>query len=894
MNDAEKTKGQLIEELEERERQLSAFHQVALTMLSSLDLDELLDNLGKELIKAGLFRSMVIALVDESDRTIEVVRSFFNRTQMEKGVTSPVELMDERETGSSPVGRRHYLDDDADKDILLEVARTGEMRIELFNSITDEPAERITEIHREKWGYFIPVKDGERVIAVLATGSWVEEKDIVLERIEAMRPLLDQVAIALRHEQVEKALEQEHRFRESDTAIRLAVASINEPQDLERVLTEISSQLTQFGVAHEDISLQIMNGEGTSFFNVGPHISETTDWSRVWDELHWVVQDGTISFRHPPDEEFPDAFLREKQTVIDVWKNGTFRYEPCTPEGVSYMLSGASIVDVAFSHGTLAINRKQLNAFNTEDIALLQRFAKIISEGFQRFLDITERKQAEEEVKIQQEQLQAIMDNTPLYIYLTDIDNRFLVLNRMYTDFFDISAEEALGNTTALFFPPETVAQFEAQNRQVIETGESMIFEETIPAPGGEMIVLTTKFPLRDPQGEIYGVCGITLDITENKQMERELIRLERLRAVGELSAGVSHNLNNILTNILGPAQILQRKTDDPELLREIDDIEISARRARDLVHELHLSVRNVKEESLHPVPVDQVVQQAVQTSRPRWKDQPEAQGLSIKMVTEWGGVPSIQGTGAGLHDILTNLIFNAVDAMPKGGTIAIETQKMGDQVQITFSDTGTGMDEETRRRVFEPFFTTKMDVGSGLGLSTAYNAITGWGGSIEVDSIPGEGTSFILRFPVWAEEIAEREEKSADAPPPRSGKILVVDDDEAICSLLARLLGKQHQVETAIDGGKALDLFAPGKYDVVLIDLGMSEMPGDQVLKQVKVIDPQVATVLITGWNLPDTDTRVASFDFQVRKPFDDLDEIEDIVARALEVHDKRTEKTS
>jgi CheY-like chemotaxis protein len=377
-------------------------------------------------------------------------------------------------------------------------------------------------------------------------------------------------------------------------------------------------------------------------------------------------------------------------------------------------------------------------------------------------------------------------------------------------------------------------------------------------------------------------------DMAERKQMEQELIHLERLRAVGELSAGISHNLNNILTNVLGPAQLIKRKTNDPELLREVDDIVTSAGRARDLVHELHLSVRTDGAESLHSVSVDQVVQQAVQTSRPRWKDEPEAQGATIKMVTEWGGVPSIQGSGAGLHDILTNFIFNAVDAMPEGGTITIVTRRIENQVQITFSDTGTGMSEETRRRIFEPFFTTKLDIGTGLGLSTVYNTVTRWGGAIEVDSTLGKGTTFTLRLPVWIGEKVEEEEKRVSLSI-RSGKVLVIDDDEAVCSLLSRLLEEHHEVEAVTDGRKILAQFVPGKYDVALIDLGMSGISGDQLLKQIKEIDPQVATVLITGWTLPETDTRVVSFDFQIQKPFDDLDDVEDVVAQAIALHDER-----
>ena len=250
--------------------------------------------------------------------------------------------------------------------------------------------------------------------------------------------------------------------------------------------------------------------------------------------------------------------------------------------------------------------------------------------------------------------------------------------------------------------------------------------------------------------------------------------------------------------------------------------------------------------------------------------------------------MPSTQGTEAGLHNIFTNLIFNAVDAMPEGGTITIRTETVEDQVQVTFSDTGEGMDEATELRVFEPFFTTKMDIGTGLGLSTVYRTVTNWGGTIDVDSAPGEGTTFTLRFPVLTEEVITEEGKAA-IQSTRSGKVLVVDDDEAICSLLSRLLGEQHEVEAVTDGRQALDRFAPGKYDVVMIDLGMSGMSGDRLMRQIKEIDPQVTTVLITGWVLPETDTRVISFDFHVVKPFTDLDEVEDIVARAIALRDER-----
>ncbi len=149
-------------------------------------------------------------------------------------------------------------------------------------------------------------------------------------------------------------------------------------------------------------------------------------------------------------------------------------------------------------------------------------------------------------------------------------------------------------------------------------------------------------------------------------------------------------------------------------------------------------------------VSVNEVVLEAVSVTQSRWKAEPEARGFSFDVVTELEDVPPIGGTQAGLYDILINLLFNAVDALPEGGTITIGTQAIAESVQLTVKDTGIGMDEETQSRVFEPFFTTKSEVGTGLGLSTLYSTATHWGAFIDVESTPGEGTTFTLRFPAW------------------------------------------------------------------------------------------------------------------------------------------------
>ena len=153
-------------------------------------------------------------------------------------------------------------------------------------------------------------------------------------------------------------------------------------------------------------------------------------------------------------------------------------------------------------------------------------------------------------------------------------------------------------------------------------------------------------------------------------------------------------------------------------------------------------------------------MQEAIQETRPRWKDESELKGIVVEMVTCLEDVPLINGNESELDEALINLVFNAVDAMPEGGTISIRTEVVEGNVVLTFSDTGKGMDAEIKERIFEPFFTTKADVGTGLGLSTVYNAVTRWGGSLEVESEPGVGTTFMLRFITWIEpETQENEE---------------------------------------------------------------------------------------------------------------------------------------
>jgi len=378
-------------------------------------------------------------------------------------------------------------------------------------------------------------------------------------------------------------------------------------------------------------------------------------------------------------------------------------------------------------------------------------------------------------------------------------------------------------------------------------------------------------------------------DITERKLAEEELVRSQRLRAAGELSLGVSHNLNNILTGILGPAHLLKEMIPDGEAGEYIDMILHSSQRARDLVQQLRRTVAEEGSE-LQAVDLKRAVQEAIKGAQPRWKDEAEASGIHIEIETHFADAPIAAADPVGLHDILLNLLFNAVDALPNGGTISIATCRVGDRVELVISDDGIGMDEETRRRVFEPFFTTKMNIGTGLGLSTAYATMQRWEGHIAVESTLNKGTTFTLHIPHWQGELpaAERakEDKSPALVAPEKAKLgrILLAEDEAIIGMLmeGRLKKLGHELVYASDADEALAQFFPGKFDIAIIDLGIPGRPGDELARLFKEKDPHIRTLLVTGWDLNEDDPRRQPFDLYVKKPFD-VRRVERAVAQLL-----------
>ena len=674
-----------------------------------------------------------------------------------------------------------------------------------------------------------------------------------------------------------------------------------------------------------------------------------------------AIDDRTVSISEGHDGD---------ETILRMWRRGCPAYRPnvrvsdaATEQNdirIAYGESVRSVLDVPFSHGTLAINSREADAFSTAHIETLEAMAKVVSAGYRRVEDLGNLEQRNEELREKSRLLDAFQEIASASLGSLNLDEmlhrlaQHIIRAGIFRSLMVALVDERRANVEVVgsyicelgddglpvpgadtFLSPGPIGLKYPLDHcnitaEVARTGEMVVIDgwddrfDSRATPAGQrhtsyfipvkkddqaLAVLATG-SLPQHKGEVLAriaamqplldQVAIALEhsrlyqaaqreVAERKRLQQELVHVHRLRATGELAAGVSHNLNNILTAVLGPAQFLLRKSDDPAVRREAKAILSAGRRARDLVQRLNRAVRTGPEAPAGAVSLNDRIRDTIQMMRPRWKDDPESRGVTIDVAADLDDVPDIQGIASELDDLLTNLLLNAVEAMPEGGTITLRTRTVDVGVELTVSDNGIGMDEDTRQRIFEPFFTTKRDVGSGLGLSTVHGTVTRWGGTIEVDSTPGHGATFTLRFPAWAGEVAPADPPPTPEAEPVSGNLLIVEDDEDVCLLLDHLLSDTHTVTIARSGREAFDQLAPGRYDVALIDLGMPGLAGDQVAAHMRRVDPAMATVLITGWILEQDDFRLSWFDFHIPKPFDNLDDLESVVARAMELHNTR-----
>lgn len=461
--------------------------------------------------------------------------------------------------------------------------------------------------------------------------------------------------------------------------------------------------------------------------------------------------------------------------------------------------------------------------------------------------------------------LQGVIEATEDPIFAKDRGGKYVLANTAEVEGLLPSPEAIVGKTDAELYG-ETQARISAgYDRRVLERGESVVYEHEFVNPKqGRRVFQIRKSPLRDAEGHISGLVGVARDVTERERHEEALRRTQKLESLGVLAGGVAHDFNNILTGILGNAEVALAEVPAGGALGEaLREIRRSALRAAELTHQmLAYAGRSSAERVMLDVPT-------------LWEDVQRLVATSISkrarlLVEHADDLPRIEGDPAQLRQVLMNLLTNASDALgDREGEIRVCIDRVwldpaeapegkgGCFVRLTVTDEGCGMDAATRERMFGPFFTTKF-AGRGLGLAAVRGIVLGHGGTIDVESVPGEGTQVTVLLPASERRDADAAPTPAPKSPPRAndvdarGAVLVVEDEEPVRSLIARVLARGGlEIEFAEDGAVAVERFErdPGRYDLVLLDLTTPRLEGPEVARRLLARRPGLPIVLMSGF---------------------------------------------
>ncbi len=382
--------------------------------------------------------------------------------------------------------------------------------------------------------------------------------------------------------------------------------------------------------------------------------------------------------------------------------------------------------------------------------------------------------------------------------------------------------------------------------------------------------------------------------LQELRQAQDQVVQAEKLRAMGELASGVAHDFNNVLAVVLGNTQLLLHQLDrlgSEEIRQGLKVIERSSMDGAETIRRIQEFTGVRRDREFISLSLNDIVTEVVNVTQPRWRDQTQKKGIQIELTPRLGQIPLIMGNPSEMREVLTNIIFNAVDAMPKGGKLTIATQPQAeDWVEVRIEDTGIGMTEEVKKRVFDPFFTTKGVTNSGLGMSVSYGIIKRHGGEILIESEPGKGTTFILHLPTGYGEQQALVKEAALSKEWRRARILVIDDEDSVRDILSRMLKtKGHKVVAASNGEDGIERFKAEPFDLVFTDLGMPKLSGWDVGKTIKGINPKTPVAMITGWGveLDREKLNESGIDLVISKPFN-FDQVIDLVSEAMELKGK------
>jgi signal transduction histidine kinase/CheY-like chemotaxis protein len=393
---------------------------------------------------------------------------------------------------------------------------------------------------------------------------------------------------------------------------------------------------------------------------------------------------------------------------------------------------------------------------------------------------------------------------------------------------------------------------------------------------------LSEHVALATHQAQLYGALQRTYDDLRHSQ--QTVMQTERLRALGEMASGIAHDINNSISPVALYAELLMNEPQLTEagrnrlttIRRAIDDVAGTIDRMREFYRPRGVA-RTFSKLNIHAS-----IEQVLQLTEPRWRALPQERGVVIELRKDLAPeLPDVMGDEVELRDALTNLVFNAVDAMPDGGVLTLRTRAFQDEggqrtVHVEVGDTGIGMDEETRRRCIEPFFTTKGQRGTGLGLASVYGMLQRHDAMLELDSAPGKGSTIRMIFPAFIDGAEASGSYRTAHVTLRPLRILVIDDDPILIRSMRDVLEADgHLLETALGGQAGIDAFTAARgsareFELVITDLGMPRVDGRKVAAAIKGISPSTPIIMLTGWGqrLLDEKDIPANIDRVLSKP--------------------------
>ncbi len=601
----------------------------------------------------------------------------------------------------------------------------------------------------------------------------------------------------------------------------------------------------------------------------------------------------TVPFPPEHNSLFERAMrLRQPLLIRDIAKEVSVR-----PSGWRGYTSGTALLFPLVDHegqvsGIVSLHNRSHTPFTQQDRDLGAILASHSSETLRAA-------QATENLRRSEERFRAIFETAEDAIFIKDLEGRYVQINPAMLHIVNLPAEQLIGRTDLEVFSPE-LGQHAAQTDARVAAGD-VVEEELVTELGGmRRFIHVVKVPMREPGGdEILGILAVARDITQRKHLEEQLRQSQKMEALGQLAGGVAHDFNNLLQTVIAHVQFVE-ETLSPEdsAYEDIQQIRVATQKGAMLTRQLLAFSRR---QHIEPEDLDlnRVIADLMKMVR-------RVIGEDVELkILPGENLANVHADPGQMEQILMNLAVNSRDAMPKGGSITIETgnrhltaefckvhqwAREGNFVALTFSDTGCGMDEETRLRIFEPFFTTKApSKGTGLGLATVYGIVKQHDGLIQVSSEVGVGTRFDIYLPVCPPQEAPSRGRRVVTTPRGTETVLLAEDDEIVRRLIVRVLKRSgYTVLVAEDGQQALDILEEKADEVAIavLDVVMPKVSGRVVYERILEIAPSMPVLFCSGYSTDSLHTEfIAEQGLQVMpKPYNP----DDLLIKMREMLDK------